>query len=104
MTMTKPVPQDQAPAPRAAGISPAAFLPPLFGALAGPVPVNYLPEGLGAAPLAAMLLGGATCLPRLVVELIRRRRLVGIGSAVLIGFVLGAVLTLTTGNARALEV
>ena len=104
MTMTKPVPPDQAPAPRAAGVSPAVFLPPLLGDLVGPVAVYYLAEGLGAAPLAAMLLGGATCLPRLAVELIRRRRLDGLGTAVLIGFFLGAVLTLTTGNVRALAV
>ncbi|HEY1625834.1 MAG TPA: VC0807 family protein [Streptosporangiaceae bacterium] len=85
-------------------LRPQAFLGPLLGDLVAPVAVYYLAQALGASPLTAMLLAGAACLPRLVLELIRRHRLDGLGTAVLIGFVLGAALTLSTGDVRALAV
>jgi hypothetical protein len=85
-------------------LQPHTYLGPLIGDLVAPVAVYYLAQGLGASPLAAMLLGGATCLPRLGLEMAGRRRLDGLGTAVLAGFALGAVLTLTTGDARALAV
>jgi hypothetical protein len=104
MTMTKP-----APHPQPNRSSAKAVLGPLLGDLVAPVAVYYLVlycrvGGLGASPLAAMLLAGLSCLPRLVLELARRHRLDGLGTAVLVGFVLGAALTLSTGNARTLAV
>jgi hypothetical protein len=85
-------------------VQPRTFLGPLLGDLVAPVAVYYLAQALGASPLAAMLLAGAACLPRLALELIRRHRLDGLGAAVLIAFTIGAVLTLTTGDARTLAV
>jgi hypothetical protein len=109
MTMTinsPPVPASPpAPAvPPALAVRPAAVAGALLGDLAAPAAVYYLARWLGAGAVWALILGGLTCLPRQAAGLARRRRLDGLGIAVLVVFALSGLLALSAGSARALIV
>ena len=77
-----------------------AFLGPLCADLVVPLAVFYLAQALGVGALDATMLAGVSTLPRQLVRVSRRRRLDGLGMAVLAAFVLGALLTLCTGDVR----
>ena len=96
MTMTTGTPPAPAVRPAAAGL--------LLGDLIAPAAVYYLARALGATAVLALILGGATCLPRQAVAAARRRRPDGLGAAVLIVFALSALLALSAGSARILVV
>jgi hypothetical protein len=86
------------------GIRPAAVAGILLGDLIAPAALYYAARALGAPVIPALLLGGLASLPRQAVELVRRRRLDGLGAAVLAGLALGAALSLLSGSARVLVV
>jgi hypothetical protein len=86
------------------GARAGTFLGPLFADLVAPLAVYYLAQARGAGALAATMLAGLSTLPRQLVRFARRRRLDGLGIAVLAAFVLGALLTLYTGDARLMAV
>ena len=96
MTMTTGTPPAPAVRPAAAGL--------LLGDLIAPAAVYYLARALGAPVVLALILGGATGLPRQAVALARRRRPDGLGAAVLAVFALSALLALSAGSARILVV
>jgi hypothetical protein len=81
-----------------------ALLGPLFADLLAPIAVFYVAQSLGISTLNATLLAGLATLPRQLVQLIRHRRLDGLGITVLASFVLGALLTLSTGDMRLMAV
>jgi hypothetical protein len=83
---------------------PTGFLGALIGDLVAPVAVYYLSAALGAAPTTAMIVASLSCLPRQVYFLVRRRRLDGLGTAVIAGLVISILLALGTGDARVLAV
>jgi hypothetical protein len=87
-----------------AGLRAGAFLGPLLSDLVAPLAVFYLAQAWGADALAASMLAGLSTLPRQLVQFARRRRLDGLGLAVLAAFVLGALLTLATGDVRLMAV
>lgn len=95
-----PGPPDQA-APAARG-RPAVLLWPLLGDLVAPIVVYYGARALGASGGLALALGGLGCLPRQVSQVVRRRRLDGLGTAVLASFVLGGLISLSSGDVRLL--
>jgi hypothetical protein len=95
MTMTSETPPP-------AGIRPAAVAGLLIGDLIAPAAVYYVARSLGASAVLALILGGLACLPRQVAALARRRRLDGLGTAVLVVLVLGGVLSLLSGDVRVL--
>ncbi|MEU6849770.1 VC0807 family protein [Actinacidiphila alni] len=72
----------------------------LVGDLVAPVAVYGAAHAVGAGTMTAALLAGAGCLPRQAVRLAGRRRLDGLGAAVLAAFVVGALLTLISGDPR----
>jgi hypothetical protein len=80
----------------------AALAAVLLGDVIAPAAVYYLARALGASIVPALLLGGLACLPRQVAEVARRRRLDGLGAAVLAGFALSGLLSLVSGDARVL--
>jgi hypothetical protein len=88
----------------AAGPRPSALLGPLLGDLIAPIAVFYLARWLGTSAVTALILGGLACLPRQAFEIIRHRRLDGLGTGVLVALALGVLLSLTTGSARALVI
>jgi hypothetical protein len=98
MTMTMTVD------PPPAGFRPAAVAALLLGDLIAPAAVYYAARSLGATAVLALILGGLACLPRQVAQLARRRRLDGLGAAVLIVLALSGLLTLLAGSARILVV
>jgi hypothetical protein len=77
---------------------------PLLGDLIAPAVIYYAARTLGAPVLLALILGGLACLPRQVVELARRGRLDGLGTAVLVTLALSGLLSLLSGDARVLIV
>jgi hypothetical protein len=91
-------------ASRAAARLPAGLLWVLLGDLAGPIAVYYGARSAGASTGLALVLGGAVCLPRQLAELMRKRRLDGLGIAVLVSFALGGAASLVSGDARFLVV
>ncbi|MGH3207110.1 MAG: VC0807 family protein [Trebonia sp.] len=93
-----------APPPAPPGIRPAALAGVLLGGLIAPACVYYAARALGAPVMLAVLLGGLACLPRQAVELARRRRLDGLGAAVLIVLAVSGLLSLLSGDARVLVV
>jgi hypothetical protein len=95
MTMTTETPP---------AIRPAVAAGLLLGDLIAPAAVYYLARALGAPVVPALLLGGATCLPRQAVVLARRRRPDGLGAAVLVVFAVSALLALSAGSARILVI
>lgn len=99
--MTAPAPSS---ASRASGRRPVGLLGVLFGDLAGPIAISYGARSAGASTGLALVLGGVVCLPRQLAELVRKRRLDGLGVAVLVSFALGGVLSLVSGDARFLVV
>ncbi|MEW2522663.1 VC0807 family protein [Actinacidiphila alni] len=76
------------------------FVGLLVGDLVAPVVVYGVAHAVGAGTMTAALLAGAGCLPRQAVRLAGRRRLDGLGAAVLAAFVVGALLTLISGDPR----
>jgi hypothetical protein len=88
--------------PSPAGIRPAALAGVLLGDLIAPVAVYYAARALGAPVMLAALLGGLACLPRQLAALARRRRLDGLGAAVLVVFAASGLLSLLSGDARVL--
>jgi hypothetical protein len=88
--------------PSPAGMRPAAVAGVLLGDLIAPACVYYAARALGAPVVLALLLGGLACLPRQAVGLARRRRLDGLGTAVLIVFAVSGLLSLMSGDARVL--
>jgi hypothetical protein len=88
--------------PAPPGIRPAVLAGVLLGDLIGPACVYYAARALGAPVMLALLLGGVACLPRQAVGLARRRRLDGLGAAVLIVFAVTGLLSLLSGDARVL--
>ncbi|HEY2795089.1 MAG TPA: VC0807 family protein [Micromonosporaceae bacterium] len=100
MTVTAPAPATST----TAGPRPAALIGPLVGDLIAPIAIYYLARWLGASPVLALVLGGLACLPRQALEIVRRRRLDGLGTGVLIAFGLGVLVTLTTGSPRTMVV
>lgn len=90
--------------PAPPGIRPAALAGVLLGDLIAPACVYYAARALGAPVMLAVLLGGLACLPRQAVELARRRRLDGLGAAVLIVLAVSGLLSLLSGDARVLVV
>lgn len=83
-------------------IRPAAVAGLLLGDLIAPTAIYYAARALGAPVVLALMLGGLACLPRQVAELARRRRLDGLGTAVLVVFALSGLLSLLSGDARVL--
>ena len=98
----------KAPAPASAssvaGGRTAGLLGLLLGDLAAPIAIFYGARAAGASTGLALVLGGAVCLPRQLAEVARKRRLDGLGVAVLVSFALGGVLSLVSGDARVLVV
>jgi hypothetical protein len=90
------------PEPPPAGIHPVALAGPLLGDVIAPAVTYYLARGLGAPVAAALVLSGLSCLPHQVLAVARRRRLDGLGGAVLAALALGGLLTLWAGSARLL--
>jgi hypothetical protein len=88
--------------PPAPAVRPAALAGALLGDLAAPAAGYYLARWLGAGAVLALILGGLTCLPRQAAGLARRRRLDGLGIAVLVVLALSGLLALTAGSARVL--
>jgi hypothetical protein len=88
--------------PSPAAIRPTALAGVLLGDLIAPACVYYAARALGAPVMLALLLGGLACLPRQAVGLARRRRLDGLGAAVLIVFAVSGLLSLLSGDARVL--
>ena len=86
------------------GVRAGTFLGPLFADLVAPLAAYYLAQGWGVGTPAATMLAGLSTLPRQVVRFARSRRLDGLGIAVLAAFVLGALLTLYTGDERLMAV
>jgi hypothetical protein len=99
MTMTMTV---ETPPPDR--IRPAAIAGPLIGDLIAPAAIYYAARALGAPVVLALILGAVASLPRQVVELARRGRLDGLGTAVLVVFALSGMLLLLSGDARVLIV
>ena len=88
----------------AAGVRASAFLGPLIADVIAPLAVFYIAQAWGVGALAATMLAGLSTLPRQLVRLARSHRLDGLGVAVLAAFVLGALLTLCTGDVRLMAV
>jgi hypothetical protein len=82
----------------------AAVAGVLLGDLIAPAAIYYAARALGAPVVLALILGGLACLPRQAAGLARRRRLDGLGTAVLVAFALSGLLSLLSGNARVLIV
>lgn len=99
MTMTA-----RAPSRASHGTRPAALMGVLLGDLVGPIAVYYVAKAAGASTGLALVLGGVVCLPRQLAELVRKRRLDGLGIVVLMSFALGGGLSLVSGDARFLLV
>ena len=93
-----------APIPSSTPARPAGLLAVLLGDLVGPIAVYYAAHAAGASTGPALVLGGVVCLPRQLVEFVRKRRLDGLGLAVLVSFALGGGLSLVSGDARFLVV
>lgn len=85
-------------------VRPGAVAGLLLGDLIGPAAIYYAARALGAPVVLALILGGVACLPRQAVELARRGRLDGLGTAVLVAFALGGLLSLLSGDPRGLIV
>jgi hypothetical protein len=86
------------------GVRAGTFLGPLLADLVAPLAAYYLVQAGGVGALAATMLAGLSTLPRQLVQFARRRRLDGLGIAVLAACVLGALLTLCTGDERLMAV
>jgi hypothetical protein len=86
------------------GTRPTAFLGALIGDVLAPLAVYYLVGALGASTMTAMIVAGLSCVPREAYQLARRRRLDGLGAAVIVSLALGVLLALGTGDARVLAV
>ena len=86
------------------GPRPTAFLGALIGDVLAPLAVYYVAGALRTSTMTAMIVAGLSCLPREVYQLARRRRLDGLGVAVIVSLVLGVLLSLGTGDARILAV
>jgi hypothetical protein len=97
MTMTMTI---ETPPP--AGVRPAAVAGLLIGDLIAPAAGYYAARALGASVVLALILGGLACLPRQAAGLARRRRLDGLGTAVLVVLALGGVLSLLSSDVRVL--
>jgi hypothetical protein len=82
----------------------AAVAGVLLGDLIAPAAIYYAARALGAPVVLALILGGLACLPRQAAGLARRRRLDGLGTAVLVAFALSGLLSLLSGDARVLIV
>ena len=103
MTMIAPAPSgtSRTPGMRTTGLL-GTLLGDLgdLGDLGGPIAVYYAAKAAGTSTGLALALGGVVCLPRQLAELVRRRRLDGLGIAVLLSFALGGGLSLLSGDAH----
>ena len=88
--------------PSPAGTRPAAIGAVLLGDLIAPAGVYYAARALGAPVMLAVIQSG--CLPRQAAGLARHGRGDGLGVAVLIVFAVSGILSLLSGDARALVV